>query len=126
MSLAYIFYIDENIIQVDNNEDIQFFGHNFVDVTLEAGRCIGKTKRHNLVLKMTVLSLKGHLPFITFLNSHLIIGAGEVQLGKSLCTFQSIKRFTDEWERIPILDGEVIKTSVVNIKSKALIRFLVK
>ena len=126
MSLTCVLCIDEDVVQVDNDEDIQLVGHKFVDITLEAGRYIEETKKHNLVLEMTVSSSKSCFLFITFLDFYLMIGTDEIQLGKLLCTSQSIKRFTDEWERIPILNGEVIKISVVNTKSKAPIGFSVE
>ena len=75
---------------------------------------------------MTISSSKSHFLFIAFLDSHPIIGAGEVQLGKSLCTFQLIKGFTNKWEQIPILNDEVVKALVVNTNLKAPIGFLVK
>ena len=78
MSLAFVLYINDDVVQVNNDKDIQLCGQDFIDITLEASRYIGETKKHDLVLKMTVLSLKNRLPFITFRDSHPMIGAGGV------------------------------------------------
>ena len=85
MSRVYVLYIDKDIIQVDNDKDIQLFGQDFIDITLEASWCIGKTKKYDLVLEMTVLDSKVRLLFLTFLDSYPMIDAGEILLGKLLC-----------------------------------------
>ena len=41
VALAFILSVNQDVIQVDNNENIEFFGQNLVDVALEAGRGVG-------------------------------------------------------------------------------------
>ena len=41
VALAWIFNVNQDVIQVDNDKNIEFFGQNFVDVPLEAGRSVG-------------------------------------------------------------------------------------
>ena len=41
MAQAFIFNINQDVIQVDNVENIEFFGQRLVDVALEAGRSVG-------------------------------------------------------------------------------------
>ena len=40
MSLACIFIVDQNVIQVNNHENVKFFGQDLIDVILEVGWCI--------------------------------------------------------------------------------------
>ena len=41
MALAFILRVNQDVIQVNNGKNIEFFGQNLVDVALEAGRSIG-------------------------------------------------------------------------------------
>ena len=40
VSLARIFGIDQDVIQVNNYKNVEFFGQDLIDVILEAGWCI--------------------------------------------------------------------------------------
>ena len=40
VSLACIFSIDQDVIQVDDHENIEFFGQDLINITLEAGWCV--------------------------------------------------------------------------------------
>ena len=40
IALAWIFDIDKNVIQINNNKDVQFFNQNLIDITLEARQSI--------------------------------------------------------------------------------------
>ncbi len=42
------------------------------------------SKKHNLVLKMAIFSSENDFLFIIFSNSHIVVGIGQVQLGKIL------------------------------------------
>ena len=41
MALAFILNVNQDVIQVDNDENIKFFGQNIVDVALKTCRNIG-------------------------------------------------------------------------------------
>lgn len=78
MSLAKVFVINQNIVSINNNKDIHLLAQNFVDVALKTGWSIGKSKTHDLVLKMAVLDLKNDFVFVNFSNSYPIIGVSQV------------------------------------------------
>ena len=40
VSLACIFGVDQDVIQVNNHENVEFFGQDLIDVTLEASWCV--------------------------------------------------------------------------------------
>ena len=40
VALAFIFDINQNVIQVDNYKNVKFFGQDLIDITLEAGRYV--------------------------------------------------------------------------------------
>ena len=85
MSLAWIFGIDENVIEINNDKDIEFFGHDLVDIVLEAGRYVGQHKKHYLVLKVAVSSPESYFLFIALFYPHPMVSTCEVKLGESFC-----------------------------------------
>ncbi len=84
MLFALVFSVDEDVIEVDYHEDVELLCQDFVDVTLKRGRCIGQFERHDLVLKMTIVGLEGHLPFVSFFDPHSMVGIGQIELGETL------------------------------------------
>ena len=90
VTFALIFSIDENIIQIHNDEDIELFCKDLIDVALECCRSIGQSKKHYLIFEIVVSGPESSLPLISFANSHLVVGTGEVELGKSPHLPQSI------------------------------------
>ena len=79
---AFTLTEDENVIKIHYHENVKLFGQDLIDVALKRGRCVGQSKRHNLVLEMVIAGLKGRLPFIVFLDPHLILGIGQIKLGE--------------------------------------------
>ena len=86
VSLAWVFGVDEDVIEVNNDEDIEFLGQDLVNVTLEAGRGVGLPKRHYLVLEVAVSSPESRLIFIALFYPHPMVSTREVELGKSFCS----------------------------------------
>lgn len=78
VQLNKVFGINQDVFQIYDDKNIKFFNNNFIGTALEAGRSIKKSKRHDLILKLTVLSLKSHLLFIVFTNSHLVRKTSQV------------------------------------------------
>ena len=66
------------------------------------------------------------LLFIAFTNSHLMIGVGEVQLGKSPSPAEPIQRFTNQRQRILVFDSDIIEAPIIHVKAEASIWLLVK
>ena len=104
--LAWVFSIDQNVVQIHNDEDVELvssFSARLVDIALEAGRSAGKSKRHDLVLEVTVSGPKGGLTLIAFSNSHPVVGTGQVQLGKTLGPTEAVKGLTYQGQRYQFL-----------------------
>ena len=76
--------IDENIIQIHNDKDIQLFCKDFTNIALECCRSIGQSKKHHLILKVTVFDLESNFPLTFFTNSYPVISTGKVKLDKLL------------------------------------------
>lgn len=76
--------MNENDIQIYNNKDIKLFNENCVNKAVKTGWYINKLKRYDLILKVTVSSIKSCFFVVTFSNSHLIISINKIQLGEML------------------------------------------
>ena len=66
----------------NNDEDVELLGQDLVDVTLEAGRSVGKTERHDLVLEVAIPGSESRLPFVTFAYLHSMISVRQAQLSE--------------------------------------------
>ena len=86
MSLAWVFGIDEDVIEVNNDKDIEFLGQDLVNVALETGRGVGQPKRHYLVLEVAVSSLESRLLFIALFYPYSIVSTCEVELSELFCS----------------------------------------
>ena len=85
VSLVWVLGVDKDVIKVNNDEDIKFLGHDFLNIALEVGRCVGQSKKHYLVLEVAVSSLKSRLIFIALFYPYPMVSTREVKLGKSFC-----------------------------------------
>ena len=90
MSLAWVFSINEDIIEINNNKNVSLFGKDLVNVILKAGQYIEKPKKHYVVLKVAVSSAKSYFPFNAFFNPHIMLTTYEVGLGKLFGLTKSI------------------------------------
>lgn len=77
----------QDIIKVENKKNIEFCNLDLVNILLKTGQRIEKCKKHYLIFKITILSVKSRFLFIAFLYSHLIIGVGKVVLDETLSLY---------------------------------------
>ncbi len=91
MLFAFAYDVNKNVIKVHYHENVKILCQDLVDVALKHGRCIGQSKKHDLVLKVAITSLKGHLLFIIFFDSHMIVSIGQIELGETLSLLLSIQ-----------------------------------
>ena len=82
MVFSFIFSVGDDIIQVHNDKDIKLFRKNLIDIVLECSQSISLSKRHHLILKITVFGPDSRYLFIFFANSHSVISNSEVKLSK--------------------------------------------
>ena len=70
MTLVGIFGINWDVIKINDNKNVKFLHKNFVNIALEAGKSIKKTKKHDLGLEITILHSESCFSLVIFLNSH--------------------------------------------------------
>ncbi len=80
---AFVLSIDKDVIEVHYDKNIELLYQDLVDVTLECSRCIGQLKGYYLILEMTIAGLESYLPFIAFLDPHLMVDIGQIELGET-------------------------------------------
>ena len=83
MFLALVLGVDEDVIEIYYYENVELFYQNLIGIILEYDRHVSQSKRHDLVIEVAIVDLKGGLPFVTFSNSYLIIGISQVELGET-------------------------------------------
>lgn len=76
--MFWIFGINQDVIQVHYNKNIKLLNKNLADVALETSWYVGQSKKHNLVLVVTVLNAKSCFLFITFSNPYLKVSTGQI------------------------------------------------
>lgn len=84
MLLFGLLGIDQDIIQIHYNENIALLSKNLIDVALETGQCVGKSKGHNLILEVIISSINDHFLLVTLLTFYLMISISEIWLSKLL------------------------------------------
>ena len=87
---------------------------------------IREAKRHDLILKMSILGSKSYHPFIAFTNSHLMVGVGEVQLSEPPSLAKPIQQFTNQRQWIFVFDSDIVEILIIYIKAEAPIWLLIK
>jgi hypothetical protein len=67
--LRQVIRINQDVVDIDNDANIEHITKNDIHETLKNCGTVGKTERHDLPLKQTILGSKGGLPFVVFRNS---------------------------------------------------------
>ncbi len=83
MFFAFTLGVDEDVIEVYYHKNVELFCHDLVDIALKRGRCVGQSKRHDLIFEMTITGPKSRLPFIIFPDLHSMVGIGQIKLGET-------------------------------------------
>src|SRR5947207_13220439 len=68
---------------------------------------------------MAVTSAEGSLPLITFFNPDKVITSLQIDLGEYLGSIDAIPHLVHKRERVPILVGNLIETSIIDTKHQS-------
>ena len=77
----------------------------------------------DLPLKRTIASSECGFPFVAFSYSDKVIGVSEVYGGVNSGFAHSGQQVRDEWKRISVLLGDLVKTSEVNTETEGSVLF---
>ena len=78
MFLDLGFGVDENFIKIHYYKNVKLFYQDLVDIALEWCQCVSQSKKYHLILEMAVAGSKSCFPFITFFDSHLMVGISQI------------------------------------------------
>jgi hypothetical protein len=119
--LLFVFGIDEDIIDEDHYEFVEFRHKHGVHGVHEVGSGICETKRHHQELVKTITSGESSFRNVTRSNFDLMITRMEIDIGENFGSSQLIKKNVDSGKRIFVLDGHYIERSVINTQPQATI-----
>ena len=61
--------VDEDVVKVNGNINVEEVTEDVIHESLESGRSIGQSERHNKPFKGSIASPECRLPFVTFRNA---------------------------------------------------------
>ena len=110
---------DDHIIDIGvgiaaSNVEDEYVVHH----VLESSRGVIQTKRHDLPFVTPNGGCEGGLPFVSFLDSNVVITGSNVEFRKSSTTLPFVDELRDEWEGVRILDCDRVELAVVDDHSK--------
>jgi hypothetical protein len=118
--------IDEDIIDKDHDEFIEFRHEHGVHEVHEVGWGICESKRHYQELVKTITSGKSGFRNVARSNLDLVITRTKVNLREDFGTSQLIKKNIDSRKWVFVFDGDCIERSVIYARSQATIFLLDK
>lgn len=61
-----------------DDKNVELFCEDLIDIALKTSQSIRKLKKHDLILKIAISNIKNSFLFITFPNTHLMVGISQV------------------------------------------------
>lgn len=83
--------VDQDVIEEDENKATKYGFEDSVHESLEGGRCVRYTKRHDSELIMTFVSSKSCILNIIRVYADLMIASFEIELGEDVGTVDLVK-----------------------------------
>ena len=71
-----------------------------------------------------MISDKSSFPFITFLNTNVVVAPSNIEFGEICSFFESIDKFLDERKGILVLNGHFVQSAIILNGSKCPVLFL--
>ena len=113
-----VFTIDEDVIHVDRYFFLCYEVHEYrVHEGLEGRWTVGHSKVQDLWFVQSSISDYCSLPFVSFVYANVMIAPPDVELSEILCLCQPVDDVCCQRKWIPILNGDLIKSSVILNKS---------
>ena len=88
---------DENIVHInDNMASVDKITKGTIHELLEGGWGVAETKKHDKGFKEATIGFEGGFPFISFLDSDIMVALVDIQLGEVDRIFEFIEECWDE------------------------------
>ena len=99
---------DKDVVNVGCVEYVKERTEDFVNPCLEGGQGVRQAKGHNKCFKEAIASVKCRYLFLSFLNSYMVKGVNNVQLGVELGFTKLRQCFLKQRERVSVLDCDSV------------------
>ena len=109
-----ILSVDQDVIEIHRDFPLcDQIDEDCVHERLECRRGVGKPEEHDQRFEQPSVTDEGCLPLVSFFDSDVIVTPADIELGEIPSTSEPIDYIRCEWERIPVLNGDVVKFPVV-------------
>jgi hypothetical protein len=122
--LFQVVWIDQDVVEVNYHIYIDQVMKDIIHEVLKGHRGVCESKWHNKVFEHAVMSAKGGFPFISFSYPHIVIPITEVDFQVDFGWSQLVNKGLDSGDRVAVLSGDLVETSVVDTEAKASIFLL--
>ena len=116
--------VDEDVVEVDDAEDVEVLAKGVVHEVLERRGGVGESEGHDGVFEVAVAAAEGGLPFVSRGDPNEVVRAAEIEFGEEPSLGEAIEGFRDEWERVAVLEGKFVESSVVDAQPEGAVLLL--
>jgi hypothetical protein len=99
---------DKDVVNIGCAKYIKERAEDFVNSCLKGGRGIRKAKGHNKCFKKTIASVKCCYLFMAFLDSYMVKGVNNVELGVELSFTKLRQCFLKQGKGVSVLDCDYV------------------
>ena len=114
---------DQYIIQIDNTEVVNQTTQSLINIGLECSQGIGKAKGDHQELVVAIASPESCFPFVSYPNVDSVVGVLQVDLTKVGGSSNSVHDFSDQRQRVAILNSDGIKALIVSTHPQSSVLF---
>ena len=96
-------------------------GSSIVHEVLKGGWCNGESHWHDKKFKGAITSLKQGFPLVTRGDANIVVSGAQVKLGVDFCRAQLVNEVGDQWYRVSVLLGDLVKVPKIYTEPKGAI-----
>ncbi|KAG5348975.1 hypothetical protein C0989_006763 [Termitomyces sp. Mn162] len=76
-------------------------------------RAVGESEEDYKQLEQSPVGLEGSLPFVSFLNMHIVVAPPDIQFSEVSCTLEVVDELRDEEEGVAVLHQHGIENPII-------------
>ena len=106
--------VDQDIVKINDDKLADEVPKDVIHEAHEGVRRIGETKGHHEPFIQPLLGFERRLPFITFPHTDLMVTTLEIHFRENGGTMELIKHMIEPWDRVAILDRDLVDGPAIN------------
>ncbi|BAU01026.1 hypothetical protein VIGAN_11017800 [Vigna angularis var. angularis] len=111
--LSLCLRVDENIIYKNDHKLVQVWPKDAVHIIHEHRRSVCYSKWHHYILVVSITRPKSSFLDVVLLHPDLVIPRTQINLREHRCPMQLIQQIINPWQRVFVLDGQLVQLPVV-------------